>query len=605
MTTRATRSPRRRTVVALFVVLAVLAAFVVRLVDIQIVNAREHLTDARTTVAQMETGSTLYGSRGDIVDTNGSILATSVVRYDVQIDPLLASAGVAKRDAEGKRVTDAEGEPVMVPWSELAVQVAAITGQAPEDLIKIVDDALAADPNSRFAYLKRYVTTEQYRDLLALGLPFLDFPPHPARIYPDGSVAGNIIGFVGAEGDPLEGLESLQNQCLAPEDGSVTYQRGADGVTIPGTETTVPAVDGGQLQLTIDADLQWYMQQMIAEETAAQRADWGGVMVVEVATGKIRAIAEAPTVDPNNPGGVDEDDRGSRLLRYSYEPGSTFKAVTAATAIEAGGLTPESAVLTPDRMVFDNGAVINDSEEHPTVTMTLTGGLVNSSNVAMSQFGTTVDAQTRYDYLQKFGVGQGTDLNWSAEPDGTLHPVDAWDNQTYYTTTFGQAFTVTVPQTMSVYQTIANDGVRMPLSLVESCTKPDGTVVTPDLPEPERVIESSTAEQVSLMLENVAVQGTLADDIAIPGYRLAVKTGTAQVKDDAGGYKPNLYFTSLIGFAPADDPQYVVITVFNEPTTQRMSSANRSSWLKAMTQVLTHYRVQPSNSETPLLETTK
>lgn len=107
------------------------------------------------------------------------------------------------------------------------------------------------------------------------------------------------------------------------------------------------------------------------------------------------------------------------------------------------------------------------------------------------------------------------------------------------------------------------------------------------------------------MLENVAVQGTLAEDVAIPGYRLAVKTGTAQVEDGAGGYKPNLYFTSLIGFAPADDPQYVVITVFNEPTTQRMSSANRSSWLKAMTQVLTHYRVQPSDSETPLLETTK
>ncbi|KIC57518.1 peptidoglycan D,D-transpeptidase FtsI family protein [Microbacterium hominis] len=603
MTTRATRSPRRRTVVALAVVLAVLSAFVVRLVDIQVVNAREHVDDSE----QFATGAktTLYGARGEIVDDNGVVLASSTTLYDVQIDPMLAAQGAVQTDASGNAMTDADGKNIMTPWTDVAPKIAAITGQSTADVEKIVSDALAENSASRFAYVKRYVSTEEYRALAALKLPFLTFPLHPARTYPDGAVAGNLIGFVGSDGDPLEGLESLQNSCLQATDGSLTYQRGADGVIIPGTEVEKPAVNGGTLKLTIDSDLQWFMQQLISEETARYQADWGGIIVMEAKTGKIRALAETNTVDPNDPGASDPDNRGSRLLRVSYEPGSTFKPVTAATVIEQGGLTPTSTVETPDRIQFPNGAVINDSESHPTENLTLTGGLVQSSNVAMSQFGAQVPAETRYDYLKRFGVGDGTALNWSGEPTGEIRDASTWDNQTFYTTTFGQAFTVTPTQVTSLFQTIANGGVRMPAQLVESCTKPDGTVVTPDLPAPVQVIKPQTAAEVSQMLENVYAQGTLADDIKIPGYRLAVKTGTAQVPDGHGGYKDNLFMTSLAGYAPADDPQYVVLTLFNEPKTNTMSSANRSVFKKAMTQVLTHYRVMPSGSDTPLLPVTQ
>lgn len=603
MTTRATRSPRRRTVVALAVVLVVLSAFVVRLVDIQVVNAREHVDDSE----QFATGakSTLYGARGDIVDDNGVVLASSTTLYDVQIDPMLAAQGAVQTDASGNAMTDADGKNIMTPWTDVAPKIAAITGQSAADVEKIVSDALAENSASRFAYVKRYVSTEEYRALAALKLPFLTFPLHPSRTYPDGAVAGNLIGFVGSDGDPLEGLESLQNSCLQATDGSLTYQRGADGVIIPGTEIEKPAVNGGTLKLTIDSDLQWFMQQLIAEETARYQADWGGIIVMEAKTGKIRALAETKTVDPNDPGASDPDNRGSRLLRVSYEPGSTFKPVTAATVIEQGGLTPTSTVETPDRIQFPNGAVINDSESHPTQNLTLTGGLVESSNVAMSQFGAQVPAETRYDYLKRFGVGDGTALNWSGEPTGEIRDASTWDNQTFYTTTFGQAFTVTPTQVTSLFQTIANGGVRMPAQLVESCTKPDGTVVTPTLPAPVQVIKPQTAAEVSQMLENVYAQGTLADDIKIPGYRVAVKTGTAQVPDGQGGYKDNLFMTSLAGYAPADDPQYVVLTLFNEPKTNTMSSANRSVFKKAMTQVLTHYRVMPSGSDTPLLPVTQ
>ena len=604
MTTRATRSPRRRTVVALAVVLGVLAAFVVRLVDIQVVNANDHISEAES----LATGAsqTLYGARGQIVDTDGTVLATSTSLYDVQIDPALAVQGIDREDADGNPITGPDGENEKIAWPELAGRIATVTGQTADDVQKIVSDALAKDASSQYATIKRYVSTEVYRALADLKLPFLYYDEHPSRVYPDGAVAGNILGFVGSDGTPLEGLEDLQQSCLQPTDGKITYQRGTSGVIIPGTEKETPAVDGGTLKLTIDGDLQWYMQQLIAEETSHYQADWGGIIVMEAKTGKIRAIAETPTVDPNDPGASAADDRGSRLLRVSYEPGSTFKPVTAATAIEQAGLTPTSAVETPDRIEFPNGAVINDSENHPTENLTLTGGLVESSNVAMSQFGTTVSPEVRQQYLERFGVGGGDALNWSGSPDaGFSSDAADWDNQTYYTTTFGQAFTVTPTQVVSVFQTIANGGVRMPARLVESCTEADGTVVTPDEPDPVQVIKPETASQVSQMLENVYAQGTLAADINIPGYRLGVKTGTAQVPDGNGGYKDGLYMTSLVGFAPAEDPQYVVLTLFDEPKTNRMSSANRSVFKKAMMQVLTHYRIMPSNEATPLLPVTQ
>ena len=604
MTTRATRSPRRRTVVALAVVLGILAAFVVRLVDIQVVNANDHISEAES----LATGAsqTLYGARGQIVDTDGTVLATSTSLYDVQIDPALAVQGIDREDADGNPITGPDGENEKIAWPELAGRIATVTGQTADDVQKIVSDALAKDASSQYATIKRYVSTEVYRALADLKLPFLYYDEHPSRVYPDGAVAGNILGFVGSDGTPLEGLEDLQQSCLQPTDGKITYQRGTSGVIIPGTEKETPAVDGGTLKLTIDGDLQWYMQQLIAEETSHYQADWGGIIVMEAKTGKIRAIAETPTVDPNDPGASAADDRGSRLLRVSYEPGSTFKPVTAATAIEQAGLTPTSAVETPDRIEFPNGAVINDSENHPTENLTLTGGLVESSNVAMSQFGTTVSPEVRQQYLERFGVGGGDALNWSGSPDaGFSSDAADWDNQTYYTTTFGQAFTVTPTQVVSVFQTIANGGVRMPARLVESCTEADGTVVTPDEPDPVQVIKPETASQVSQMLENVYAQGTLAADINIPGYRLGVKTGTAQVPDGNGGYKDGLFMTSLVGFAPAEDPQYVVLTLFDEPKTNRMSSANRSVFKKAMMQVLTHYRIMPSNEATPLLPVTQ
>jgi len=594
MTTSVSRSPRRRTVLALGVVLIVLIAFVVRLVDIQVVNAREHVDDSLA--MGLQDSRTLYASRGSIVDENGVTLASSVNRYDVDIDPKLAAQGLTDRTETGEiEVTQT--------WSQIAAQIAGITGQDAAEVEEIVTDAVAANPDSRWASVAKSVSTEQYRALAELRLPFLSFPQQAGRVYPDGAVAGNLLGFVGSDGEPLAGLESANNDCLASTNGKVVYQQGRDGTVLPGTEVeTEPAVDGGTLKLTIDRDLEWYLSQLIAEQVQNTGSIRGTITVVEAKTGKIRALAEYPTVDPNDPTSTPAEDRGSPAFTDPFEPGSTFKALTAAIGLDSGAFTTDTTVTASGSETLGGGARVSDSFSHGANNYTLTGVLIDSSNVGISKFAEKIPAQTRYDYLQKFGLGSTSAIDFPGESEGILHPVQDWDDQTFYNTAFGQGLAVTVPQLVGAYQTIANGGVRMPLSIVEGCTAADGTVTDAPSTQGEQVVSSDTAHKVSEMLENVATQGTLASQVAIPGYRIALKTGTGEKTDrNTGAYKPDAYFTTMIGFAPADDPQYVVAVNLDEPRTVKSSAATAPAFQKALTQVLKNYRVIPSGSTTPEL----
>ncbi|WP_136042181.1 MULTISPECIES: peptidoglycan D,D-transpeptidase FtsI family protein [unclassified Microbacterium] len=578
MTTRATRGPRRRTVVALAVILSVLAAFVVRLVDIQVVSADEHVAQSLTKIG---VGDTISGQRGSVVDAGGTVLASSVMVYDAQLSPLV--------------ITQFEEKDPKVPWAEASEKIAAITGQTGDEVRALVADALAKDSQSQYAPLKKSLTTEQYIELRDLKLAYLHMEARETRVYPNGAVAGNVLGFLDGSGTAQAGVEQLGEECLAPIDGEESYRRGANGVVIPGSERTVEAVDGGSVQLTINSDLQWYLQQMVGEEARKQGAKGGTVTVVEVKTGKIRAAAEWPSLDPNDLDSSTPETRYSQIFHRDFEPGSTFKAITAAAAIEGAGLTPLSTVTASSRETFPNGAVINDAFNHPAYNYTLAGGLIDSSNVALSKFGTMVSPEVRYDYLERFGVGHKT-IDFPSEVGGTLHPVSEWDSQSLYTTTFGQYYTVTAAQLAGAYQAIANGGEKIDLSLVESCTKADGSVASPDKPKHEQIIEKQTASEITRMLENVAVQGGNAERIQVPGYRVTSKTGTAQVADPVnGGYKNGVYYTSMVGFAPVDDPQYVVVVTLDEPTKVVSSAATASAFQKAMTQVMKTYRVMPSS----------
>ncbi|MFD5215218.1 peptidoglycan D,D-transpeptidase FtsI family protein [Microbacterium sp. NPDC058345] len=586
MTTRATRGPRRRTVVALAVILAVLSAFIVRLVDIQVVRADEHVADSLS-LGQLGATRTIAGARGEIVDTDGTVLASSTFVYDAQLSPVLIQDNEDEEDPKKKFAP---------PWAEASESIAAIIGKSGDEVRGMVADKLAADPDSQYLELAKGLSTDQYLELRGLGLgSYLAMFPRSVRVYPNGAVAGNMLGFLNGEGKAQYGVEKTEKQCLAPKDGEETFLVGKSGNKIPGSERTTPAVDGGSVQLTIDSDLNWYLQQVIAEEAKKQGAKGGSITVVEVKTGKIRAAAEYPALDPNDINAVDPRYWKSQIFSDAYEPGSTFKPITAASVIDQGKATPLSHVTAPSRENFPNGAVINDPFRHPVYEYTLTGALIDSSNVSMSKFGSLVTPQSRYEYLQRFGVGQHTGVELPAEQRGLLYEASEWDSQSLYTTTFGQHFTVTPAQIAGAYQAIANDGEKVELSLVESCTSADGTVIDAGKSASERIIAEKTAADVQRMLENVAVQGTTAKSIEVPGYRIGAKTGTAQKPDGKGGYKQGLYFTNMVGIAPIEDPQYVVVVTLDEPTRIRSSAATASAFQKAMTQVMKTYSVAPSS----------
>ncbi|MGW9626766.1 peptidoglycan D,D-transpeptidase FtsI family protein [Microbacterium sp. NPDC055521] len=588
MTTRATRSQRRRTVVALAVILMVLGAFVFRLVDIQVVHADDHVAEGVNT-GNLGSTQVIAGARGDITDAAGTVLASSVLVYDAELSPVLIRQFEEQTDKRKKPKLD---------WDAASERIARIAGLSADDLRGSLAEKLAEDPDSQYLPLARGLSTEQYLELRALkadqGLAYIAMTPRSVRVYPNGAVAGSALGFLDGSGAAQYGVERIADKCLTPENGEMTYLRGQGGVKIPGSEQITPATDGGTVELTINSDLNWYLQQMIAEEAQKQGAQSGTVTVVEVKTGKIRAMAEWPTVDPNDVDGVSSNLWKSQIFTHTYEPGSTFKPITAATLLEEKAVTSDTTVSAASRERFPNGANIGDAFSHPRYDYTLAGALIDSSNVALSKFGTMVSPETRYEYLKKFGVGEKTDMRWPAEEPGGVASPQKWDNQTLYTTTFGQAFTVTPAQVVRAYQTLANDGERIGLSLIESCTGSDGEVHRTHS-ERERVVSAETAAQVRRMLENVAVQGGLADAIAVPGYRIGSKTGTAQKPDGHGGYKAGVYFTSILGVAPIEDPQYVVMVTLDEPTRITSSAATAPALQKALTQVLKTYRVAPSS----------
>ena len=579
------KQTRRRTVASMVLVIALVAVFVVKLVDIQIVQASAYNAEA---LGKRIIPSVIFSERGTIVDANGIVLAGSVMRYNITISP--------KNTKDFLRVTDRAD--VTISPQQAAVEIGAITGQKPEDILKIVADALAANPNSDFAYLARSVDVETFRALDALGIPWLYSEAAPGRTYPNGSVAGNLIGYVGQDGVAQAGLELTNNQCLSGVNGEETYERGADGVRIPGsTVTSVSAQNGSSLKLTIDSDLQWYATQVLAKQVDAVGAKWGTVVVQEVKTGKLLAVADYPTVDPNNVSGTADANRGSLAFMAPFEPGSTIKAMTAASLLDTGLADPTSQVVAPYSIQFPNGAKVRDASQHGALQLTLTGVLEQSSNVGITQLGEALSSDRRYDYLSKFGFGQTTAVNFQAESTGILHPWQKWDNQTYYNTMFGQGLSTTAVQVASAYQAIANHGVRLPVKLVDGCVAPNGTMTPTQEPAPVQVVSDAAATTTVHMLENFVTKGWISKYISIPGYRIAAKTGTAEQSAGDGTYSTS-YIVSNAAILPADDPQYVVTVTIASP--QSNGSMASPPVLKAiMSQIIKKYRVQPSPDASP------
>ncbi|HHW50466.1 MAG TPA: penicillin-binding protein 2 [Pseudoclavibacter sp.] len=556
------------------VIVLVLAIFTVKLVDIQVVRSDALQSEA---AEQLQATSVITATRGRILDSNGNVLAETVLRYKVVVD----QRNVADYVNSATNAT--------ISVEQVATEVAEITGQDESVVLASLRGT------SSYSVVAEELDISTYQQIRDLDVPWFLYETEEYRTYPSGAVAGNLLGFLGSDSTALAGIEYAQDQCLTGTDGEETYLRSGSSsdLRIPGTtEVTQEAVDGGDITLTIDMDVQWYAQQVAAEAAEEVDADWASIVVMDAKTGDLIAVADAPSVDPSDYLASDADDRGARSFQASFEPGSTFKSLTLASAIEEGVTTPTSEYTVADSRTTSIGTTISDSFTHGVMQLTTTGILRYSSNVGITELGEAMSEETRYNYLQAFGIGETTSVDFPGESSGTLTDYNDWDVHSALTEMFGQGPVAATPvQITSAYQAIANGGERISPRLVESCTSSDGTVTENATSDPVQVVSEDTADQVIDVLENVVNQGG-APMAAVDGYRVAGKTGTAQIAEN-GVYLADDYALSFVGMAPAEDPQYVV-GVFTYKASSDLTWDFGASFSSVMSYVLKKYDVSPS-----------
>ncbi|MFJ4520290.1 peptidoglycan D,D-transpeptidase FtsI family protein [Streptomyces sp. NPDC088810] len=559
-------SPRPRLRLVSLALTLVLLAFVVRLLQVQAVDASAYTARAEQNRYVVHT---LAAERGEITDRNGVALAVSEDAYDITADPTMFSA---------KQLKIADGP------EQAAALLAPILGQ---DQAALVRKLRPENRNSRYTRLAARQTPQvwkQIKDLKTalankaetdhttanvLAGVFAD--PSSQRVYPNGDLAAGILGWVNADGKGGGGIEQELDKQLSGKDGKVRYAQagGREVPTVGSTET--PAVPGADVELTIDRDIQWAAQNAITEQVKQSKADRGYVIVQDTRTGQILAMANSPGFDPNNLAKADGDAMGNAALQDAYEPGSTAKVMSMAAVLEQNVATPLTHVVVPNRL-HRGDRLFQDDIDHATWYLTLNGVLAKSSNIgtilATGELGKSQPEANKvlHKYLRKFGIGSYTGLGFPGETPGILAPPQKWSTSQQYTIPFGQGFSINAMQAASVYSTIANGGVRVVPTLVRGTKGADGRFTPAPKPRQTRVVSARTAKSLAQMLESVVddEQGT-GVKARIPGYRVAGKTGTANRVDPATG-RYRGYTSSFAGFAPADNPRITVYCAIQNAT---------------------------------------
>lgn len=542
--------PARRQAVLTLAVLVIMLVFVVRLVDVQIVSAAPLAKEA---LEQRLVTTQVTPARADIVDRNGTPLATSVDRWNVFVNQTKIAGW--KRTEDGVIL---EQGPL-----DAAKILAPILGVSESEL------AAALSGDKTFQYIAKNITPETQALIKAERIAGIDFEPTSERLYPGGNIAGNIIGFMGGSADStvdigLGGVEKAYEDVLVGTPGSRTYEAGNYGTVIPtGVHSEEPAVAGQDVILTIDSDIQYFTEQALANWISQIGASGGTVVVTDSRTSEVLALVDSGAVNPADAGATPADARGSGAVEDVFEPGSTAKTITMAAALEEGVAEPGSQFVAPYEYTTANNQTFHDSHVHADEKLTLAGILVSSSNTGTIQVGQQLSEETRYDYMRAFGLGESTDVGLPHESAGILHPWEEWDGRTTYATMYGQGVSVTAIQTAQVYGIIANKGMKIAPTIVSGFRAEDGTITPRETAEPERVISEQTAAEIMSMLTEVTQDGGTGKAAAIDGYLVAGKTGTAQAPD-ANGQLTRIV-ASFVGIAPADDPRIVVSVILYDP----------------------------------------
>lgn len=553
--------------------LSALLVVALQLLWIQTVNAPKLSAEA---ASQRTVHVVDHALRGSITDRNGRPLAFTIATKSLDFQPIVVRKQLADAHAKSPKAPD--------PDQKLQAIAKTIHEKLGKDAPS-QDDLLAKmRGNDTFVYLARNVDARVAAEINA-EYPEVGLERQETPVYPGGSLAANVIGATGWDGHGQVGLESALDSTLAGTDGSHSYDQGSDGAMIPGSERNrQPAVNGSNVELTLDSDLQYYVQQQVQQAKDMSGAQDASAVVLDAHTAQVLAIANDNTFNPAlGPQYWTPETLGDPAVTDAFEPGSVNKIVDASAAIEYGLTTPDEVHQVPGSIQM-GGVTVHDAWEHGVVPYTTTGIFGKSSNVGTLMLAQRIGEDRYADMLKRFGLGQRTGIGLPGESAGLLPPRDQWSGSTFANLPIGQGLSMTLLQMTGMYQAIANDGVRIPPRIIKSRTAPDGTRTEEKQPDGVRVVSPKTSQTLRQMFQAIVqkdpmgYQSGTGTPAAVAGYQIAGKTGTAQQIDQACKcYSDSRYWITFAGIAPADNPRYVIGIMLDAPIRSSDGSGGQSA----------------------------
>jgi cell division protein FtsI (penicillin-binding protein 3) len=530
---------------------------------------------------------TVPAVRGQVLDRNGNALAVSVLAKNVYADPqTIAKARCPKG--------------VTAPCDAHSIAAAL------SPVLRLPVDKLEAKLrlHKGFVFLARSLDPALAQKVTDLDLPGIALETTTRRVHPSHELAAGVLGFTDFDGLGKAGVELAMQKVLTGRNGKTVARFDAAGRIIPtGSETFEAPVAGSDVSLTIDRDLQWYAQNLIVQQVAATQAINGSAIVMDIRTGEVLALATAPTFDPDRRRAGQL--MGNPAISDVYEPGSVNKVITASAALQAHLVTPQTVIEIPPTYKVSN-KVLHDAEKHGTEHLTFAGVLAKSSNIGTVKVAQQLGPQRLYDMMRSFGFGSRTGLGLPGESGGKIREPSDWSGTSIANIPIGQGISVNALQVASVYATIANGGVRVTPSIVKSWRDSAGHISLPKPGPTRRVISAAVALDIRNMLEAVVGEQGTAPKAAIPGYRVAGKTGTAQRVATSGpraGHYDGSYTSSFVGMAPADNPRFVTAVVLQGTGKKGYFGGQVAAPLfsQIMGFALRSYGVTPSGKPAPVL----
>lgn len=575
--------PQRRVRALLIGTMVVFSLFAAQLVKMQ---GLEAASVSAVALDWRKQESVLPAARGQILDAFGQPLAEVAERKRL----VASSVAVA---TYRKRI---DGERVVVGAAGAAADIAAITGDDPARLQR----ALEEDPEALYVILNRDISPKIWQDIAALSIPGIYAEDNLTRTYPMGEAPAPLIGWFGSGGMPAGGIEQIYNDILTGTPGRQVFEVGGRGEIITTGESEIdPAVPGQDVHTTLDSDLQFYAYERICDQVEAMGADSGYVIVTDARTNAVLAASSCPSYDPSRAPSSPEDLRAA-VIEDAYEPGSTGKLIAAAAALELGLVEAETPIELPaGHRLPRGGTLFKDSTTPRDNYPTFAGVLTTSSNMGTILYGEHIEDQVLYDYFRKFGIGEVSGLGLPGESPGLIHRPEDWSATTKYTMIFGQGVTSNALQQHTVFQAIANDGVKVKPSLVAGITDAQGRYHEAEPGESSVVVSPEVAHELTGIMESVPTINGTAPLAAVDGYRVAGKTSTADRVDPQTG-RYNGVTSAFVGYAPAEDPKFVVSVVLQRPRAAKYGGQVAGPvFAEVMRYALQKYQIPPSTEPSP------